>query len=149
MKKDISTILVFLGLVLCVGYFSLYGKPDFLTNEETVIVQDNTEHIHCMICNRDLTNYGNKIWPHENGYYCTSCYEQTMKSASTENSYSDETNTGSEDLGNSGYTTGSDGRVYENAPCSLCGGTGIEKAVNSLGSDRVCPQCEGRGHQSY
>lgn len=49
----------------------------------------------------------------------------------------------------SGYSTGSDGKVYENADCSLCGGTGIEKSTNSMGGDRICPQCEGTGHQHY
>lgn len=50
---------------------------------------------------------------------------------------------------NSGYSVGEDAKIYENAPCTLCGGTGIEKAVNSTGHDRICPQCEGKGHQSY
>lgn len=51
----------------------------------------------------------------------------------------------------SGYTTGSDGRVYENAPCSLCNGTGVEKSHGTMGGGygRKCPQCDGRGHQNY
>lgn len=49
----------------------------------------------------------------------------------------------------SGYYVTQDGRLNENASCSLCNGTGIERAINSTGNDRICPQCEGRGHQSY
>ncbi|AXG73840.1 hypothetical protein DVK85_06145 [Flavobacterium arcticum] len=51
----------------------------------------------------------------------------------------------------SGYTTGSNGRIYENAACSLCGGTGIEKNHSSMSNEygRVCPQCDGKGHQGY
>lgn len=48
------------------------------------------------------------------------------------------------------YRTGNDGRLYENEPCGLCGGSGIEEVHNSLGVEsRVCPMCRGKGHQNY
>ncbi|RZJ67675.1 MAG: hypothetical protein EOO50_05175 [Flavobacterium sp.] len=50
--------------------------------------------------------------------------------------------------------TGIDGRIYSKDACSLCNGTGIETATASnpatgVRERRVCPQCEGRGVESW
>ncbi len=45
------------------------------------------------------------------------------------------------------YYAGDDGRLYESKPCGLCNGTGIES--NAYGDARVCPMCDGKGHESY
>lgn len=60
----------------------------------------------------------------------------------------------STNMDSSGYSTGSDGRIYENHNCELCNGTGIETAtapspITGRVEGRVCPMCEGRGRRSY
>ncbi len=62
----------------------------------------------------------------------------------------EEENTNS--LKDDGYHYGNDGRVYENKKCSLCKGTGVEKARNIATGDiegRICPMCDGKGIRSY
>lgn len=45
------------------------------------------------------------------------------------------------------YVGGRDGKLYETKACGLCNGTGIES--NAYGDARICPMCDGAGHQSY
>ena len=125
---------------------------------KTIIVKERVIVRHCIICNKDITNDSNKISPSKNDlYYCLPCYERQLKMCRDIQSQAQDkadNSSGNENQNESDYSTGSDGRIYENAACSLCGGTGIEMGtapnpVTGKWEPRVCPQCGGRGHESY
>jgi DnaJ-class molecular chaperone len=138
------------------------GKKDatLLQDSEQESTSSNEKEIHCIVCDKNLTDDDyDRISPNGNGnYYCTSCYEKTMddvtnklQSKAVENYQSVEADNSESQ---SDYSTGSDGRIYENAPCTLCRGTGIEMSTapnpaTGKWESRVCPQCGGRGHESY
>ena len=138
------------------------GKKDATALQESgeENTSANEKEIHCIVCDKNLTNDDyDRISPNGDGnYYCTLCYEKTIKdvknklqSKAVENYQSVEADNSENQ---SDYSTGSDGRIYENAPCSLCGGTGVEMGtapnpVTGKWEPRVCPQCGGKGHESY
>ena len=53
--------------------------------------------------------------------------------------------------GNTEYTQGNDGKVYETDMCSMCKGTGIEENRSTFSDEagRICPMCDGKGVRSY
>ena len=43
------------------------------------------KEIHCIVCNKDLTDTHHRIAPNGNGnYYCTLCYRKTMREINRE-----------------------------------------------------------------
>ncbi|WP_286926195.1 hypothetical protein [Flavobacterium sp. UBA4197] len=126
--------------------------------KKSVTPVTETEKINCVLCGIDLTDTNNRIQPNGKAYFCMPCYHKMLddgSNTSSESSYSEYDYSSSNNVQNeSGYSTGSDGRIYENAPCSLCNGTGIEEATaanpyTGERTRRVCPQCQGKGHQNY
>lgn len=107
-------------------------------HEDNSLASDkSSEQISCAGCGNPMSQNVYRI-PHESGYYCQECYENFKIEAYP-----------------SGYTTGTDGKLYEKAPCGLCGGTGVEENRSTVARElgepaaRICPACKGAGHQSY
>lgn len=157
MKKTLQVI----GIIFFTIFFWAY-KCDRQTQKESLEEANKPkEKISCIMCGKDLTDDYNRICPNGKGYFCTPCYEKTMRGVNSDiqsEGYSgsdiSESSSTNKSQDESGYTTGSDGKIYENAACSLCGGTGIETATarnpaTGEMESRVCPQCNGTGHQSY
>ena len=51
----------------------------FFSHKAPPVVEVNKKEIHCVVCGKNLTDDYNRIYANENSYYCTLCYEKTMK----------------------------------------------------------------------
>ncbi|WP_129582976.1 hypothetical protein [Flavobacterium cyanobacteriorum] len=121
-----------------------------------------------MSCSKDLTDDYNRINPNGTGYFCTLCYQKTMKGihddmraegyntseySQEQSDYaSDYSDYSSDSQSSSDYSVGSDGKLYENEACELCSGTGVETGTNMHTGEtegRICPMCDGKGRRSY
>ena len=162
MRDRIVVILCALFMI----FFIAHQCDKSIQKDRAEQTNEPNEVIHCVSCNKDLTNDYNRINPNGTGYFCTLCYQKTMKGIHDDmrtegyntseylqepSDYTGESNYSSNSQINADYSVESDGRVYENDACGLCGGTGIETNHSATFGDqeRICPMCEGRGRQSY
>jgi len=160
-SKRVFKVVLAINVLLFIGGILLVitnRNSDDEENINTDVVQK--ENINCMLCGKDLTDsYDKRSSPSGRGYFCYDCYNLAMKGihsksdSETSSSNGDNSYLGDANQNNS-YSTGSDGKVYENNPCGLCGGTGIEvgTARNSVTGEkerRICPACDESGHVSY
>lgn len=157
-KRQIRRALI----LICIGFavFVFYNVTN-MGSSDTSTASEPKEEIHCIVCSKDLTDDFHRIQPNGEGYFCMPCYQKAMKGIHDDmrtegyntSEYSEGQSYSTSDYSqeSSDYSTGSDGRVYENEACSLCGGTGVETSHTATFGDqrRVCPMCEGKGHQSY
>jgi hypothetical protein len=76
MKNKIITVLCALFMI----FFIAHKCDKAIQKENEQEVTEPKKEIHCMVCGKDLTDDYNRISPNFNGnYYCTPCYEQTMR----------------------------------------------------------------------
>lgn len=172
--KGILTILVLLAVVYSISYLSVYGKPDFMKDENHQTIKENNNEIEiikyneiqkqnlssesntCDVCGNSFLGNGfteikDGTWKETQEPYQTYICSKScgLKHTGKWNKKLEDLNIQSSEK-TSGYSTGSDGRLYENKNCSLCEGTGIESSSTSLGNvNRVCPMCQGKGSQNY
>jgi hypothetical protein len=142
-------------LVLFIGV-CLFIENKQNTKEKAAYENVSRIEVHCAVCYKDLTDDINKI-PFYDGsaYYCTLCYQEAKRRVNDDLESEGNKASLSEAKSNPEYSVGSDEKVYKNAACSLCGGTGIEENHSTVSrelgepSGRICPQCKGTGHGSY
>jgi len=104
----------------------------------------------CVVGKEIKSNTGDEISYHQPYYLCGSMfcvdnrYQKDLKlqrSGNTSSNYNDNTR----------YSSGTDGRIHDAAPCEGCNGTGVESNYDDRGIIRetTCHYCNGTGHLSY
>jgi hypothetical protein len=133
------------------------SKFKALTDETEVAIEETN---NCTICGKKITGRGysevsDGFWePCQETYQCFICSPSCGKQSTRnlENVLEEHGINSSIIHDNNSYQTRGDGRVYEDKPCSLCQGTGVESGRNIATGEiesRTCPMCDGRGVRSY
>jgi hypothetical protein len=159
------------AIILIVGVLFVFVSNPAMTPEQkdklreqqqidsasvVVIPSANSNGHICAQCGKtgdpatEISSTGDVLSGGKPFYVCSyECANSEYEAVERINNYGRNTsnNSTSNSTSSGDYSTGNDGRVYENAPCSLCGGTGIERS--GTGDSRTCPACDGKGHQSY
>lgn len=68
---------IFILLIVLIGASFLSDTCDHAKARENA--NKPKEKIFCINCGKDLTDDYNRIRPSGAGYYCTPCYQQTMR----------------------------------------------------------------------
>jgi hypothetical protein len=128
------------------------------TTQSSEAIPNNSNEFsgnHCAVCgnpckkDKEIPSSGDAVSNYEPYYICgenMDCvYERERQNKELGNSNQSDYNA-LDSRPKNDYEMGSDGRVYDTNPCSLCEGDGIEGFGDNT---RICPMCDGKGRQSY
>lgn len=62
-----------------IGAAFIIGYVGYLLDSPSTENNYPKQKIHCIICDKDLTDDYNRISPNGGAYYCTPCYKATMR----------------------------------------------------------------------